>query len=261
MDSTDFVIFMDAGGFGRGGGEIAQLYTNYLVNGLSKIGYRIFNLSYRDFFNGGEFIRGLAKKYDVDFVASNTYYKDTNNHFTDPFLVKTIKANKNAKSIPFNKIKIGIIGACDEYGMLFSKQLDEQMLESKPPLGELQKNIEKVREKSDMVVFLFNGNYKTFKEITGQVKGIDVAVMGGQYYMVTPNEFYNNTIVVTTPSMGKYVGQLTVELDKDKKIVSHSVHQEALKEDMKDDPDMVKLVQEFEQAEKKLQDSQIYGTE
>ncbi len=251
---------MDAGGFARGGGQISQLYTDYLVNGLSKIGYRIFNLSYRDFINGGNYIRELGKKYDVDFIASNTYYKDTNKHFTEPFLVKTIKANRNGKSAPFNKIKIGIIGACEKYGLLFSKQLEEQMLESKPPLAELQNNIEKVREKSDMVVFLFNGNYKSFKEIMNQVKGIDVAVMGGQYYMVTSNENYTNTIVVTTPSMGKYVGQLTVELDKDKKIKSHSAQQVPLREDMKDDPEMVKLVQEFEQAERKLQDSQINGT-
>ncbi len=226
---------------------------------MSEIGCRIFNLAYRDYINGGNYILDLGKKYDVDFIASNTFYKDTDNHFTDPFLVKTIKANKNAKSVPFDKIKIGIIGSCDEYGLLFSRQLNEQMLESKPPLKELQKNIERVRQKSDIVVFLFNGNYKSFKEILDQVKGIDVAVMGGQYYMVTPNETYN-TIVVTTPSLGKYVGQLTLELDKNKKIVSHNEQKVPLKEDMKDDPEMVKLVQELEQAEKKLQDSQIYGT-
>jgi len=78
--------------------------------------------------------------------------------------------------------------------------------------------------------------------------------------MVTPNETYN-AIVVTTPSMGKYGGILTLELDKNKKIVSHSTQQIPLKEDMKDDPEIVKLVEEFEQAEKKLQDSQIYSTE
>ena len=259
IDSSDFQIFLDAGSFGRGGGEIGQLYTDFLIKGLSEIGYKIFNLAYRDYINGGNYIQKLGKKYDVDFISSNTFYKDTNNHFTDPFLVKTIKANKNAKSVPFDKIKIGIIGSCDEYGLLFSKQLKEKMLESKPPLEELQNSIERVRKKSDIVVFLFNGNYKTFKSILDQVTGIDVAVMGGQYYMVTPNETYN-TIVVTTPSLGKYGGRLTLELDKNKKIVSHSAQKVPLKEDMKDDPEMVKLIQEFEAAEKKLQDSQIYGT-
>jgi len=250
---------LDAGGFGRGGGEIGQLYTDYLVKGLSEIGYRIFNLSYRDYINGGDFIKKLGKKHDVEFISSNTFFKDTEKHFTDPFILKTVKANKNAQSIPFNRIKLGIIGACDEYGLLFSKQLKEQMLESKPPLAELQKNIDRVRKKADIVLFLFNGNYKKFKSILDQVTGIDVAVVGGQYYMVTPNETYN-TIVVTTPSLGKYCGWLTLELDRNKKIVSHRAKKVPLKEDMKDDPEMLKLVQEFDQAEKKLQHAQIYGT-
>jgi len=153
IDSSDFHILLDAGGFGRGGGEIGRLYTDYLVNGLSGIGYKIFNLSYRDFINGGDFIKKLGKKHDVEFISSNTFYKDTEKHFTDPFIVKSVKANKNAKSIPFNRIKIGIIGACDEYGLLFSKQLKEQMLESKSPLVELQMNIDRVRKKADIDLF------------------------------------------------------------------------------------------------------------
>jgi len=231
-----------------------------LFIGLSDIGYKIFNLAYRDFINGGQFLQELEKKYDCEFISTNTYFKDSGKLFTQPYIIKTLKSQKKSGTLHFKKIKVGTVGLCDEYGLLFSKQLKEPMLESKSPLDELQKIIEKVSKKSDIVVLLFNGNYKLFKSVMEQVKGIDVAVMGGQYYMVTPNETYN-AIVVTTPSMGKYGGILTLELDKNKKIVSHSTQQIPLKEDMKDDPEIVKLVEEFEQAEKKLQDSQIYSTE
>jgi len=195
-----------------------------LFKGLSDIGYKIFNLAYRDFINGGQFLQELEKKYNCEFISTNTYFKDSGKRFTQPYIIKTLKSQKKSGTLPFNKIKVGAVGLCDEYGLLF------------------------------------NGNYKLFKSVMDQVKGIDVAVMGGQYYMVTPNETYN-AIVVTTPSMGKYGGILTLELDKNKKIVSHSTQQIPLKEDMKDDPEIVKLVEEFEQAEKKLQDSQIYSTE
>ncbi len=252
-------MFIDAGGFARGGGDIGKLYTDFLLRGMTELGYTVFNLSYRDFTTGGEIINKLSKKHHIDFIASNTFYKDSGKPFTKPYLIKTIKPHSNDKSLPVNKIRVGVVGMCDEYSMLFSKQLKEPMLEAKEPLQLAKKIINQVRKKSDLVVLLYNGNYAKLKPILENVKGIDVTIMGGQYYMVTPNDHFES-IIVTAPSMGKYGSILSLELDKNRKIVSHHSENIPLKEDMQDDPAMVKLVKEFEAAEQKLQDETIYET-
>ncbi|HPG37802.1 MAG TPA: hypothetical protein PLP19_07655 [bacterium] len=259
IDSTDFAMFIDAGGFARGGGDIGKLYTNYLLRGMADLGYTVFNLSYRDFITGGNILKDLSNKHNVEFIASNTFYKDNGKPFTEPYLVKTIKPHSSGKSLPVDKIRVGIVGMCDEYGLLFSKQIKEPMLEAKPPLDFAEKLIAQVRKKADIVVLLYNGNYAKLKPILETVKGIDVTIMGGQYYMVTPNDHFES-IIVSTPSMGKYGGLLTLQLDNKKKIVSHRNENIPLKEDMQDDPAMLKLIKEFEEAEKKLQDETIYSS-
>ncbi len=222
---------------------------------MSGFGYKNINLAHREFINGGEILKTLAKENDVNFLASNTFYQDTDKPFTEPFQIQIVKA-KDENGLPFKSISLGIIGLCDDRGMLFSKRLKEPMLYCKDPIEVAKELVPKVNKKADLVVLLYNGNYKKLKDILETVPDIDIAIMGGQYYLVNPRDKFD-AIVASSVSMGKYGSILTVTLDSKKNILDHNSEKLPLKEDMVDDLEMLKLLDNFDKELEKLQLDQI----
>ena len=242
---------VDAGGFARGIGDISKLQTEYLLKGLSMMGYSVFNLGARDLNNGGMFIKILRRKYDLDFLSANIYYKETSRRFSEPYVIKRIKARSKDKKLPFKKLSIGIVGLCDERSTLFSSRIQEKMLEAKDPVEIARVVIPQVRKKVDLLILLYHGKYPSLQKILKEVNGVDVVVLGGSYSFRETNDD-KLPIIVTTPSMGKYAGTLTLELNKKKRIISHRLQKIALNESIADDPVFTRLVKEFEKVSKEV---------
>ena len=224
---------------------------------MSEMGCHIFNLCQRDFANGGEILLKMAKEHDIKFVASNTFYQDGDKHFTDPWQIVKVKPVKG-KSSAVDEITVGVVGFCDQQNLLFARRLKEPLLYSKDPVAVAEKLVPDLRKKVDLVVMLYHGSYKTVKSILEKVKGIDVVIVGGQYYMINEHENLN-AVVASTSSMGKYCGILTLTLDGNYKIVGQDKQSLQLDENVPDDPDMLKLLNEFDEAEAKAQDYRPEG--
>jgi len=232
-------------------GEISKLKIDYLIKGFSLLDYSVINLSVRDFVNGGEFVKSLTNKYsNIDFISANIYYKDTAKHFAKPYVIKRVKA-RTSKGLPFKKLAIGIIGLCEKRETLFSNRFQEKMLEAKPPLDIAKTIVPQLRKKVDLVIVLFHGKASALEPILREVKGIDVVVLGGAYsYRNLMKE--KRPIIVSSPSLGKYAGYVTLELDKKKNIISEHRQQVALSEKIADDPELAALSKEFEQKSKEM---------
>lgn len=243
---------VDAGGFSRGVGKAGELETQFLLKGLSKIGYSAVNLATRDFIGGGKYLNDTKKSFDLefDFIASNVFYKNNDKAFSEPYLIKELKfpPTKGKKS-PFDKLKIGVIGFCDPRDPLFQPRQNEMQLYSKDPTLIAPDIMKRLKEKVDIVILLYNGRYATFQALIQAHPDINIAIMGGEYYRV-----YNSaatigkTIVVTNQTMGKYSGILTCKLNEKKKIISHVNKQVALSESIADDPELSVLVEDYNKA-------------
>ena len=129
LSNADFRLIVDAGAFSRGVGEIGRIRSEYMAMGMEMLGYDVVNLSARDVNNGGEFIKNLANRHKVQFISANIHYKDSGKLFVEPYTIVTLKRIKN-NSGGLKKIKVGVIGLCEERPTLFSKAMEEQMLES-----------------------------------------------------------------------------------------------------------------------------------
>ncbi len=241
-------MIVDAGGFSKGIGDISQLQTEYLVKGMSWLGYSAINLAVRDFNSGGKFVTRLQETYRPEFVSTNIFYKDSDKRFSKPYVLKELEAKEKSKKIAFRKLKVGIIGLCDERATLFSNRLEESALESKAPLQIAADWVPEVRKKADLLILLYNGTVDNLQAIIDQVPGIDVAILGGESYISNQIRGRQNTVIVTTPSMGKYVGVLSLELNGDKKIISSKKDQYPLDEQIVDDPRFAALAKEYDQA-------------
>jgi len=218
---------------------------------MTWLGYSAINLAVRDFNSGGKFVSHLQETYQPKFVSTNIFYKDSDKRFSQPYVLKELEAKEKSKKIAFRKLKVGIIGLCDERATLFSNRLEESALESKAPLQVAKDWVPEVRKKVDLLVLLFSGTVDNLQAIIDQVPGIDVAILGGEAYISNQIRGRQNTVIVTTPSMGKYAGVLTLELDSSKKIVSSKKDQFPLDEQIPDDPRFAELAKEYDLAASK----------
>lgn len=224
------------------------------------LGYSAFNIAIRDLSSGSQFLTDLRPKYHPEFLSANIFYKGSEKHYFRPFVIKEIYARGSDRKLAYKKISIGLIGLCDESSTLIPRSGEESVLESKSPLAVAKALVPEVRKKSDLVVILFSGRMPALQEILEQVTGIDVVILGNSGFLSTQIQGRQNTVIVTTPTMGKYAGTLILELDNAKKIVSSQKLQHALSEDIKDDPTLSSVVKECEAASDKLETSIRAGT-
>lgn len=189
------------------------------------------------------------KEYGVNFISANAVYSEDSKNFVEPYIIKKVTANESETRPPFKSLDVAFLGLCDQRDPLLHRNSTEKALKSLNPVEIAKELVPKLKKKADLVVLVFNGRYKSMEAVLNSVDGIDIVIMGGEYYRA--EQYASKDIIVTsTPSLGKYFGILKLELDKDKHIISSNKRRIPLDTSIKDDPKFVKLVNEFEKAKK-----------
>ncbi|MBN2354715.1 hypothetical protein JXO59_01310 [candidate division KSB1 bacterium] len=217
---------------------------------MAWLDYSAINMGYRELNNKPSVLKKLQQENNVEFLNANILLQGSNKPLFTPYLIKELEAKKTKQKIPFKKIKIGILGLCDNKlaQMVLSRE-GEPTLVYQEPVQAAKQYIDDLKKKSDLVILLYYGRYEQMKTVVDQVPGIDLVVMGGETYRVGRNPQETETIItVTSQAMGKYAGVLNLSLNKQKKIASFSTKQVPLNEDIADDPKFARLVQEYESA-------------
>ena len=253
IKSSDFHILVDAGGVSRGSDPQSLLLLQYLVKGLGWLNYSAINLGYREWSTKPTFLKKLELEQQAPFLCANVYLKDSGKTVFPPFLLREIKTERSAKRLPFKKLPVAVLGLTDNLmAQLFVNRPGEPVLEYRDPLEVAKVLVPQIREEADLVILLYYGKFQKLQTILTEVPGIDVAVLGGESYMLNQQGSANfRTIAVTSQSMGKYVGILHLKMDKKKNIISSSVKQVPLDEHIQDAPQFQQLVEEYEAELKK----------
>jgi 2',3'-cyclic-nucleotide 2'-phosphodiesterase (5'-nucleotidase family) len=245
-------LIVDAGGFSRGKGEISVLKADYLVKGLTWLGYDAVNIGTKDLYNGSDFIRVLDKTYPIPFLSANIVYAGTEAPLIEtPYKILTLKSNRS--SSPFSELRVGLVGLCEPRSNLVPTLEEGPALKSLPPLDIARTLIPDLKSQVDLVVVLYHGRFTYINEILLNVPGIDVMVMGGEYYKARSLQDPPNDVVVgASVSLGKYASMLVLTLDKDMNILSHQSKQIALSENVKSNQRYLQLVTDYETAVRTL---------
>ena len=245
-DQSDFDVILDAGGFSRGKGNINTLHTEYLLKGYSLLDYSVINIGNSDLSAGERFLTSQIQKYQMDFISSNIFRKNSDTPFAKPYVIKTLMPNSQDKTCPLDSISIGFIGLCDNTPSMSFFLPKDADLDIRDPLKITKDLIKQLKKKTDILVLMLSGDAQVLKEILDQVSDIDVVFYGGSYTYLTTKKNDKWPIVVTTPRLGKYAGLVTLELDWKKKIISHIKKQIPLDENIADDSTITKLTNEFD---------------
>jgi 2',3'-cyclic-nucleotide 2'-phosphodiesterase (5'-nucleotidase family) len=189
----------------------------------------------------------MRKKHDVPFVSSNVFYVDSKKQFVENSIIKKLSAHEAKVQPPFDKLTVGIFGLCDEKESLMHRNLSELAIMSREPIEAAKKAVAELHQ-ADLIVLLYNGRYATVESILAQVPKIDIVVVGGEYYKVMPTTS-GKPVMVSTPSLGKYFGEVTITLDAKKQIIDNKTERIPLDEKISDDPRLAKLVADFEKEQ------------
>jgi len=253
VKTADFYFLVDAGGFSRGSDPNSLLLNEYLAKGMTWLNYSAINLGYREWGTKATFLKKIELTHQATFLCANVYLKDSGKSVFAPYVIKEFRSEARDRSLPFKKLKVAVIGLTDNLmSQLFVNKPGEPVLEYRDPVEVAKELMPQIREKADLVVLLYYGKFQKMQSVLAEVPGFDVAVLGGETYMLQQQSKSDlKTIMVSSQSMGKYVGVLHLKLDKKKNIVSSSIKQVPLDENIKDDPKFQQLVHEFEEQSQK----------
>ncbi len=247
--NSDFNLIVDAGGFSRGSDDFSRVQNEYLIKAMTWMGYSAMNFGYKEFQLNPSFVKKVQMDLQPPFISANVYLTGTNKTFLTPYVIKELTANAKDKKPAIKKLKVAILGLCDnKLSPLFISRPGEPQLEYKDPVEVAKILAPHLRKKADIVLLLYFGKHEELIKVLTAAPEIDLAVLGGEYYMVNKPQKEEKNIVVTTPLQGKYVGVLTLQLDKKKNIIGSSDKQIALNEEIKDDPKFAQLVKDSEQS-------------
>ena len=217
------------------------------------MGVSTLNLGYREWGIQPTVLKTLEQEFKIDFLCANIGLKDAEKTLFKPYVIKEIQANSRQRKLPFKKLTIAMVGLTDnQLAQPFVNHQGEPELEYRDPIEAAKEIMPKIAKKADLVILLYYGKFQNLKTLLTAVPGFDVAIMGGENYLVSTQSSPTETIpIASTPSMGKYAGILTLQLDKQRRIVNSSGRQVPLKEDMAEDVRFNDLSAEFEKESKK----------
>ena len=136
--------------------ETSKSTAEIIVNCFNKIGCDAFSPASQDFAGGYEFLKNLKDKANFPFISANIFGSYGQKIF-DPYVI----VENNGKKIAF----IGL-----------ASKFDCEGVSVKDPFKMLEKNLEEISLKSDMVILLFNASEKDLNILRSKNYKIDLAI-------------------------------------------------------------------------------------
>ena len=205
--------------------------------------YDVINIGERDFLQRVDFLTSTQKNNGIPFVSANIFQPDGKTLLFPPYIIKKLKGFKqNGKKVP--TLKVGIFGIVFKRLQIVIDKNEPQLVVG-DPIEAAKKVVAELKNKCDVIIALAHTRYPQVKTMAETIAGIDV-IVGCHDPIYRPNtEKFGNTIVLMGGSKGQYIGDLTLDFDKNKNMVSHMGRAVLLDKKIKDDPDMASLIRQF----------------
>ncbi len=236
-----------------------ELNARYLLKGMQQIQTDAINLGERDFLLGPEFILKMKKEYEIPFISANIFYPDSTTRFVEPYVIKKFKS-KETGGKKIGSLTVGIFGlVLNRPTLIYQNQ--EPKLITRDPIVVAREIVDELEDKCDLIVVLAHLPTNQLHELTTQIKGIDI-IIGGHAFGRTQSNFVPDTpIILESGSKGQYAGDIRIELNKEKSMVSADLKNVSLDKQFADAPSFAKLLDDYNQEFAKLLQQRSQNTE
>lgn len=230
--------------------EAAEIKNEAFLYTLNKLGWTAVNVSENEMYAGLPKLIPFLQKANFAFLSSNLVYEKSNKPvFNDKLIIKR-KLDK------VGKIKIGILAFTRIVASLWDSGSEERIKVA--DYYELaNKIVPTLRKDVDLLIVLARLEHKDAVRLAQEVPGIDIilATFGGER-SIEPLKF-NNTLVLFNGGEGKFLGELRLFIDKNKKISSFKNDYIFLTKDVPDDPDILTFVSNIEKKIEELNKAKL----
>ncbi|MGQ9561146.1 MAG: hypothetical protein ACUVWA_11590 [Candidatus Oleimicrobiaceae bacterium] len=235
-------LIVDAGGFNAGAGTLNKFKAEFLLKGLTKMGYHAINVAQRDLAHGAVPLLEQAKKEKVPIISANAFGQNDERLFPAYRLVQLPVGNDKHP----HSINVGVIGASPPYEMTWQPPPGMEKARFRDPVPEVEKAVVALRRQCDLIVLLSFMTWDEAHELVEKVGGIHVVVVGNSGYQKQTPALENGVLFLPGGRQGKLARLVTVEVDEEG-VSSFSAKEQPLDASFPDDPDMVALLKEHEQ--------------
>ncbi len=195
------VLFLDNGDTLHGTYEAVHSKGEALVPILNHLGLDAMTFHW-DIAYGPRVLLERCHELNYPLLAINAYYKDNNELFTDPYLIKEIQG-----------IKVAIIGiACNIIDKTMPEKFSEGLYFTNG-MEELPNYLKEVRENgAELIVVLSHLGFPQDVKLIEETQGIDVVISGHTHNRLEHLQKVNDTYIMQSGSHGSFLGKLTVTL-------------------------------------------------
>jgi 2',3'-cyclic-nucleotide 2'-phosphodiesterase (5'-nucleotidase family) len=239
-DKYKNILLLDAGNVFSGPGLQPKLKADVSLNAMAIMQYDFLNLSNKEFVFGADFILETLDKYSVPAVSANIVDEGTDT----PIVA-------SSKVITFDSFSVGITGIVAkkyESDLLNANDNESQSLTVLDEVSVLQEEVSRLQEEADVIVVLANVGLEAAKDIAREIDHIDVIVAGHGADQPDVPMYINGTYIVKAGYFGQTVGNLTLFIDENNKIVDSEGAIVTLDKSIEEDPEILDLMYTYHKS-------------
>lgn len=155
-----------------------------------------------DFVFGAPFLRGLAGRIPVPFLAANLTDAATGAPlFGAPYTIRELRGG----------LRVGIVGVLDE-SIRFPTYIDVSSFKVLPAVETLKKLMPELRAKADFFILLSHAGLDRSRQFAREIPGFDLVVVGHDKPVLKKLEKEGSTILLATGGEGQYIGRIDLDL-------------------------------------------------
>ncbi|MDP6125357.1 MAG: hypothetical protein QGH20_06360 [Candidatus Latescibacteria bacterium] len=222
-----------------------RLQATYLLEAMSKMGYKTVALGPRDFSLGLEFLNEMSENTGIEFTAANVVDSQSG----QPVAMTSVVENIGGRSLlgfEWGGVEVGIIGIIDPIMPVnASAGLN---LDVTDPVEAVTREVARLGDSVAMTVVLTHQTVED-AEVIATIAGVDVVIISRLARRPDePVQKRGAAALAWSHYQGRSVGWMDVVLGADGKLQSVIGDLETLRDTIPDDPDMAELVEKYQEA-------------
>ncbi len=172
-----------------------------ILEGYRQSGYNAINVGDLDLVLGKDFLLEQQKNYQIPFISANIVDKEKGDPIFTPYLTWKIAG-----------LKVGIFGLISDKIALkaIGKVIPDLIVKNHTETA--KEMVKKLRKKCDLLICLSHLGIKGDQKLAQEVKGIDIIASGHGRSLLKKPKKVNNTLILQSSQLGKYVGKLDLRL-------------------------------------------------
>jgi 2',3'-cyclic-nucleotide 2'-phosphodiesterase (5'-nucleotidase family) len=240
-------IIVDSGDFSSPGSKHGEFKTEWMIHGMSDLGYDAVAVGEKDLQLGRTRLAELAEKYSLPLVCANLVDIETKEFYVKPYVIVE-KGDKSLFGLMGHSAKVGIFGVISPTFVTPVSARGDAPLKATDPVKAAEAAIKKLQDEGCSVIIALAHTSVPEAGRIAALGGLSAIVMGHAMSYVRDPRFDNGAVIVQSGREGRYIGDIKIEVGSGGEVVSIEGDVESLSSTYKDDPHFAALIADYKKA-------------